>query len=202
MKMRMILLALFTMLAVGCGAVNNTPTDEQDVPLQGSMSEGNPDESMSSDSGESSSTNSDGQPEKPVSSIELTEQIKQLESGLSAVKYEGDYGFEEFLADGGASSDDDVVNFLSQRLFSERASLSFGEMPFGCSTISVEGRNGGYLFGRNFDWDSCDALIVHSVPQNGYASISTVNTGFINMAGMRLDCLDYLVYKMTKENSL
>ncbi len=45
------------------------------------------------------------------------------------------------------------------------------------------------MFGRNFDWNSCDALIVHSVPQNGFASISTVNTGFINMAGMRLSSL-------------
>ncbi len=189
MKMRMILLALFTMLAISCSAVNNTPADEQDVPLQGSMSEENPNESMSSSSGESSNTNTNEQPEKPISSIELTDQIKQLESGLSAVKYEGDYGFEEFLADGGASSDDDVVKFLSQRLFSERASLSLGEMLFGCSTISVKGENGGYLFGRNFDWNSCDALIVHSVPQNGYASISTVNTDFINTSGMKLNSL-------------
>ena len=183
MKIRMILLALFTTLAVGCGAVNNTP-NEQSIPLQGSLSEGN----MISSSSESSSTSSIGQPEKPVSSIELTAQIKQLESGLSAVKYEGDYGFEEFLANGGASSDEDVVKFLSQRLLSGR-NLSFGEMPFGCSTISVKSQNGGYLFGRNFDWNSCDALIVHSVVQNGYASISTVNTGFINMAGMRLSSL-------------
>ncbi len=189
MKMQMILLVLFTTLAVGCGTVNNTPADEQSISLQESMSEGNNNESMSLNSGGSSSTNSDRQPEKTVSSPELTAQIRQLESGLSAVKYEGDYGFEEFLATGGASSDGDVVKFLSQRLLSGRASLSFGEMPFGCSTISVKSKNGGYLFGRNFDWNYCDALIVHSVPQNGYASISTVNTGFINMAGMRLSSL-------------
>ncbi len=197
MKIRMILLVLFTTLAVGCSTVNNTPMDEQSAPLQGDMSEGNSDESMSSSSSESSSTSSSGssstssigQPEKPVSSIELTAQITQLESGLSAVKYEGDYGFEEFLANGGASSDGDVVRFLSKRLLSGGINLSFGEMPFGCSTISVKSGDGGYLFGRNFDWNSCDALIVHSVPQNGYASISTVNTGFINMAGMRLSSL-------------
>lgn len=204
MKIRMILLALFTTLTVGCGTVNNTPADEQSVPLQGNISEGNSDGSISSNSigssGTSSSgssgTSSSGQPEKPVSSPELTVQITQLESGFSAVKYEGDYGFEEFLANGGASSDGDVVKFLSQRLLSGSANLSFGEMTFGCSTISVKSsgksENGGYLFGRNFDWNNCDALIVYSVPpvpQNGYASISTVNTGFINMAGMRLSSL-------------
>ncbi len=189
MKKRMILLALFTTLAVGCGTVDHTPSDEQSAPLHESMSEGSSNESMSSGSGGASSTKSGVQPENPVSSIELTDQIKQLESGLSAVKYEGDCGFEEFLSNGGASSDGDVVKFLSQRLLSGRTSLSFGEMPFGCSTISVKSTNGGYLFGRNFDWNNCDALIVHSVPQNGYASISTVNTGFINMAGMKLSSL-------------
>ncbi len=189
MKIRMILLALFTTLAVGCGTVNNAPMDEQSAPLQGSMSSVN---SSSTSSGGSSSTNSGSQTEKPlsppISSIQLTERIKQLESGLSAVKYEGDHGFEEFLADGGASSDGDVVKFLSKRLLSGQ-NPSFGEIPFGCSTISVKSRNGGYLFGRNFDWNSCDALIVHSVPQNGFASISTVNTDFINMSGMRLSSL-------------
>ncbi len=198
MKIRMILLVLFTTLAVGCSTVNNTSANEQSIPL-----EGNYDESMSSNSNGSSSssssvssntsssgtssTSSIGEPEKLVS-IELTAQITQLESGLSAVKYEGDYGFEEFLATGGASSDGDVVKFLSKRLLSGR-NLSFGEIPFGCSTISVKSEDGGYLFGRNFDWISCNALIVHSVPQNGYGSISTVNTGFINMAGMRLSSL-------------
>lgn len=179
MKIRLVLLVLFTTLAVGCSTVDNTSADEQSAPFQESTSEVN---------NESMSTNSTAQPEKPVFSIKLTEQIKQLESGLSAVKYEGNYGFEEFLATGGASSDSDVVKFLSKRFLSGR-NISFGEMSFGCSTISVKSENGGYLFGRNFDWNACDALIVYSVPQNDYASISTVNTDFINMAGMRLSSL-------------
>ncbi len=187
MKMRMILLALFTMLAVGCGAVDNTPADEQET-LQESMGEENPGEATSSSSGEAPGTDPDGQPEKPESPIELTGQIKQLENGLSAVKYEGDYGFEEFLAKGGASSDEEVVNYLSGVLSGADGS-SFGNMPFGCSTVSVKNENGGYLFGRNFDWDRCNALIVHSVPQNGYSSISTVNTDFINTSGMELSSL-------------
>lgn len=39
------------------------------------------------------------------------------------------------------------------------------------------------MFGRNFDWQSCDALVVTSKPSQGYASISTVNLGFISQAG-------------------
>lgn len=107
---------------------------------------------------------------------------------MSAVKYEGDYGFEEFLENGGASSDEDVVKYLSGVL-SGADGFSFGNMPFGCSTVSVKSENGGYLFGRNFDWNRCNALIIHSMPQNGYSSISTVNTDFINMSGMKLNAL-------------
>ena len=50
---------------------------------------------------------------------------------------------------------------------------------FGCSTISVANEDGGYLFGRNFDWQTCDALVIAAYPEEGYASIATVNLGFI-----------------------
>lgn len=176
MKKHIILLVMFIMLISSCN-MENTSSDEQSIPIQESISD------------QSSSGYTDINSEEPVSALELTSDIMQLEKGLSAVKYVGDCGFEEFLATGGASSDDDVVKFLSKKILLEQASLSLGEMPFGCSTISVKNENGDYLFGRNFDWNSCDALIVHSVPQSGYASISTINIGFINMAGMRLNSL-------------
>lgn len=121
----------------------------------------------------------------------LTEKIIQLEDGLSAVKYEGDYGFDKFLEQGGASSDAEVVSFLSQKLFSDMDRFSLEGQMFGCSTISVQDAEGSYLFGRNFDWNTCNAMIVHSVPESGYASVSTVNTDFIQINGLRLsDLLD------------
>lgn len=176
MKKSMIVLALFTTFAVGCSTINNTPADEQSVPIKENTGENN--------SSGSSSSSSGAQSEKPGSLIELTSQIQRLDGGLSAVKFEGDYGFDEFLENGGASSDSDVVEFLSEKILMGRDRLSVGEMSFGCSTVSVKSKNGGYLFGRNFDWNACDALIVHSVQENGYSSLSTVNTGFINTAGM------------------
>lgn len=121
--------------------------------------------------------------------LTLGAEVVKLDNGLSAVKYEGDSMFDAFLAQGGASSDAEVVTFLSQNLFSGAGGLSFDGMPFGCSTISVKDKNGNALFGRNFDWNTCDAMIVQSKPENGYTSISTVNTDFINMSGMKLSAL-------------
>lgn len=176
MKKHMILLVMFIMLVTGCN-MENASSDVQSKFIQ---------ESISS---QSSSEYTDINSEESVSVLELTSDIMQLEKGLSAVKYVGDYGFEEFLTNGGAFSDEDVVKYLSQNVLSGAGGFSFGNMPFGCSTISVENETGGYLFGRNFDWNNCNALIVHSVPQNGYSSISTVNTDFINMSGLKLSSL-------------
>lgn len=57
--------------------------------------------------------------------------------------------------------------------------ISFEGDAFGCSTISVENSEGGYYFGRNFDWNKCDAMMVVSHPSHGYVSFSTVNVDFI-----------------------
>ena len=111
--------------------------------------------------------------------ISVTSEITELESGFSAVRYDGDYAFDLFLEQGGAASDQDVLRFLSGTLLRDNSGLQMGGTAFGCSTISVKNADGGYFFGRNFDWQACDALVVASYPRDGYASISTVNLGFI-----------------------
>ncbi len=45
-----------------------------------------------------------------------TEKITELEDGLSAVCYEGDYSFDEFLSSEGASIDEEVFRFLTENL--------------------------------------------------------------------------------------
>lgn len=112
--------------------------------------------------------------------INLTSKVMELENGLSAVEFEGEDGFEDFLAQGGASSDQEVVAFLSSRLL---ADFNLLDSLFGCSTIAVSSSNGDRLFGRNFDWQTCNALIVSSKPEQGYSSISTVNLNFISQGG-------------------
>ncbi len=110
--------------------------------------------------------------------ITPTEKITELEDGLSIVRYEGDYGFDEFLSGRGASTDREVIEFLSENLLGN-LDLGFAGDIFGCSTITAHDADGNVLFGRNFDWNSCDAMIVLSYPENAYASISTVNMDFI-----------------------
>lgn len=93
------------------------------------------------------------------------EAITKLENGLSVATLKNTYNFDEFLQKGGALNDKDVVRFLIEGA--------------GCSTIQLPLADGEYCFGRNFDWNRCNALILITYPTDGYASISTVNTDFI-----------------------
>lgn len=110
--------------------------------------------------------------------ITPTEKITELEDGLSVVRYTGNYGFDEFLSGKGASTDKEVIEFLTENLLGN-LDLGFAGDVFGCSTITAHDADGDVLFGRNFDWNSCDAMIVLSYPENAHASISTVNMDFI-----------------------
>ena len=115
-----------------------------------------------------------------------TSEITELETGLSMVRYEGEYGFDTFLEQGGAASDGDVAAYITSLLEQE---IQMEGASFGCSTLSVENQDGGYLFGRNFDWNACNGLIVSARPKNGYFSVSTVNMDFIRAGGLDISQL-------------
>ena len=111
--------------------------------------------------------------------ITATESIRTLAGGFRIAKFTGDDGLSDFLAGGGASGDDDLTNFLIRQVLGGKAGLLFKGIRGGCSTLCVKNRNGGYLFGRNFDWHRCNGMILVCRPSKGYKSVSTVNTDFV-----------------------
>jgi predicted choloylglycine hydrolase len=111
--------------------------------------------------------------------INPTTEIKRLDNGLQTVKIDGDYGFDNFIDQGGATSDSGVIQFLTNNISKTMSNLNFSNDIFGCSTISVKADNGNSIFGRNFDWYNCNAMIVISETPGNYKSISTVNMDFI-----------------------
>ncbi|MDE6746084.1 MAG: hypothetical protein K2J72_05530, partial [Oscillospiraceae bacterium] len=79
---------------------------------------------------------------------ETADKISRLESGLTAVKYTGDYKFAEFLESGGAQNDSEVIGYIAENLLSGADYLGFAVNGFGCSTVSIKRDGGGFLFGR------------------------------------------------------
>lgn len=110
--------------------------------------------------------------------------IEKLEDGLYSMEYSGDYGFDAFLEKGGATSDEKVadylIEFLSRGFYSAQAEVDTVE--FGCSTICVSSESGSTLFGRNYDWEECKAIIIHTKPKNGYESVSTCCLDFLGFS--------------------
>ncbi len=51
--------------------------------------------------------------------ITPTSEITELETGLSMVRHEGEYGFDTFLEQGGAASDVDVAAYITSLLAQE-----------------------------------------------------------------------------------
>ncbi len=117
----------------------------------------------------------------PLNTVKIvpSEAIKNLLPGFSYAEFKGDDGLSAFLSGGGVSSDEDLTNFLVKQVLGGKAGPIFKLIGGGCSTLSVKNKNGGYLFGRNFDWKRCNGLALVCKPSKGYKSVSTVNTDFV-----------------------
>ena len=108
--------------------------------------------------------------------------IEKIEDGLYVMEYRGDYGFDAFLARGGAADDsavaDYLIGFLS-RGHCKKADNEIKPGDYGCSTVCVKDERGAVYSGRNFDWEKGRAMIVHTMPEDGYESLSTCNLDFL-----------------------
>lgn len=96
--------------------------------------------------------------------------------GMYQMTYYGDYGFDEFLKTG-ASADSDIEAFVTKRLL-KGLPIDLGIVGDGCTAFAVKNENGDILFGRNFDFKYSPSLQLYTVPEHGYASVSTVNLSF------------------------
>lgn len=95
------------------------------------------------------------------------------------MKIDGDYYFDEFIAQGGASSDEELSDYLSKAIFDGRDKITVKNEGAGCSAISAVNGNGDHVWGRNFDWTDTINVIVQHHTEKGYDSITTCHFGYI-----------------------
>lgn len=103
------------------------------------------------------------------------------ENPVYTMEINGDYYFEEFLKSGGASSDEEVSAFLTEKISKGFYSVDAGSSGLACSTISAKAADGTHIWGRNYDWTGSVPIIVKCIPEKGYSSISTCD--FQNITG-------------------
>lgn len=106
----------------------------------------------------------------------LTTLKRTDEYGMFQMTYYGDYGFDEFLKTG-AENDAEIEAFVTRRLL-KGLPVDLGVAGSGCTAFVVKNEKGEILFGRNFDYSYAPSLQLYTNPDNGYASVSTVNLSF------------------------
>ena len=86
---------------------------------------------------------------------------------LYVMRYDGDYGFREYLKRG--------VRAVPE---TEPAG-GFAAGSWACSCFSVRTRDGRVLVGRNFDWSEHPALLLFTAPPGAFASVSMVDISYL-----------------------
>ena len=105
---------------------------------------------------------------------------EKLDEGLYYMEYRGDDGFDGLMAQGGFESADQMVGYIIEFLSKGhyKPEMQTRKTDFGCSALTVKTPEGGVLMGRNFDFNSALGVVLHTIPDRGYETITTFNVEF------------------------
>ena len=91
--------------------------------------------------------------------------------------------FDKFLANGGVSSDTELINYITSNITKGLMDVSIGESDVNCSAFTAVTPSNDVLFARNYDFDKTNVCItICKSPGKGrYKSFSTVDLNYIGM---------------------
>ncbi len=102
------------------------------------------------------------------------------DTGVYEVNYEADYKLDELLQAGGATTEEQLVQYIIKTMLKGLPIEVPYEIPnLACSTFYAETPEGGHIFGRNLDNQTTDLAVVRTAPKDGYKSVSVVNLSFL-----------------------
>ena len=104
--------------------------------------------------------------------------LTKVSDGIYMIDCYSDYKVDEYLKAGIT----DVSSFDIWMTENLTGGVPTGDIPdTGCSSFVVSDPQGDHLFGRNYDSSKGDALIIRTMPQNGYASIGIADLKHVNL---------------------
>lgn len=94
----------------------------------------------------------------------------------------GGFYLEDFLAQGGAESDSELIDFLCNRISRGLLNLSFESPEIACSSFTARTQDGDALFARNYDFAKTNTCLVFTQGTGErHATISTADLQFIGI---------------------
>lgn len=103
--------------------------------------------------------------------------LKQLDDNVWTMVYKSSYGLDALL-EKGSKGIMDAVKHLQKVVKMNGVMPDNAKVGFACSTFNAENSKGEYLLGRNFDYKAAPCLVCWTSPENGYKSVSVVDTTF------------------------
>lgn len=119
-----------------------------------------------------------------VASIEmLIDANKDNESApVYIMDVSGDYYFDKFIEEGGASNDGELIGFVVDNITKGIVPINIDAPDIGCSSFTSVDADGKRYFGRNYDFSTSTGMIVRTNPDGDrYASISSVDLQFLGI---------------------
>ena len=93
----------------------------------------------------------------------------------------GDYYFEDFLKQGGATNDAELIQFVTDHITKGLIPMTIKSKEIACSSFTAWTEDNKFVFGRNYDFDQTNTAIVHTSPKGRHASISTIDLQFLGI---------------------
>ncbi|MGN0608210.1 MAG: carcinine hydrolase/isopenicillin-N N-acyltransferase family protein [Oscillospiraceae bacterium] len=105
--------------------------------------------------------------------------VKEVGPGLyTMINYECTN--TQCMIDANMQSIDDFVDWVLKEHFFN-IPFEVDRSNFACAAFAAAAPDGDHLFGRNFDYDSTDTVLVYSHPKDGYASIGMADMAFVEV---------------------
>lgn len=98
------------------------------------------------------------------------------------INFSGDYFFDEFLSQGGASNDAELISFVTRSITKGIIPMHIKTSSIACSAFTADTQSGDRVFGRNYDFSATNTAIVYTNPGEGrHASYSTIDLSFLGL---------------------
>ena len=119
-----------------------------------------------------------------LSISQLTERNDDNQEGsVWYMEAHGDYYFPEFLAQGGAKSDKELIAYMTSHLTRGLINATISESDIGCSSFTAALANGERVMGRNYDMSKTNVLIVRTEASGDrHATISSADLSFLGLS--------------------
>jgi len=119
-----------------------------------------------------------------VASIQMLRERNDdhLDGAVYSMQVKGDFYLDDFVAQGGVSSDTELIQFITDNITHGVVDLNMTAPEIGCSSFTATAENGDALFARNYDFSKTNAMLVFTKANEGrHATISTVDLQFLGI---------------------